>query len=215
MPAAPDAARSAPPGTLNALTVQAEFALVRATVRQAVLEDDVAEQVIFCFSRDARHAGPAKRLALLGPDVDTSVEAIAVDLVADDHRCLLARFAAGTPVNRYSVAVILDGAARDVRTASVMSTTPLSTSPQMAVVAGGTSAPDLVSVKLQPTLDPMTLTFDEQLDGSVPRARRRSRTIRSTDACTRVTTSKASTATPVCCNRHLQKAWSSGPAARR
>jgi hypothetical protein len=149
--------------------IEAELALARAAVRQAVLEDDVAEQVTFCFSGHARQAGPADRLMLLGPDVDTSAEAIAVDLFVDDRRCLLARFPPATPVNLYSVAVALDGAARDVRSASVMSTAPLSTSPQMAVVAGGTTAPDLVSVKLQPTRDRMTLTFDEQLDKSVRR----------------------------------------------
>jgi len=146
------------------VAVEPDFALATAVVRPAVLEDDVAEKVVFCFTGRVRQAGPPALLKLLGPDVDTAVEAVAVDLLATDDRCVLARFEPGTPVAGYSVAVALDGAARDVDAASIASTAPLAETPlSTAVVDGGTSAPDLVSVVLEPTLNRVIFVYDEPL----------------------------------------------------
>lgn len=169
LPALPTA-----PGEAPEALPEPDFALERAAVRTAVLEDELAEQVAFCFTGRVRAAGPAQRLTLLGPDVDTEVAAVAVDLLQQDSRCLLARFAAGTPVSRYTLAVAADGAARDVDRATVASTAPLpGTPPDTAVVAGGTSAPDLVSVNVQGSLDRLVLVYDEPLDETLPRRPKR------------------------------------------
>jgi hypothetical protein len=158
------------PDDVPELPVNPALALASAALRSVQLEDDLGEQVRFCFTGTVREAGPARRLALLGPDVDVSVTAVAVNLLVADDRCLLARFAPGTPVNRYTLAVALDGAAHDTNAASVASTAPLTgTPPETAVVEGGTSGPDLVAVSVDRTLDHVELVFDEPLDERAPR----------------------------------------------
>jgi hypothetical protein len=156
------------------LPVDPSLALVEASVRQTDLEDGVLERVVFCFSRPVRQAGLPDRLVLLGPDVDVEVAAESVDLLVSDPNCLLAGFASGIPVRRYTVAVAEEGAATDLDSRSVSSTVPApDVAPQTRLERGRTSGPDLVAVTLDRTLNRIAFRYDEPLDETVvadPRA---------------------------------------------
>lgn len=144
--------------------VDPDLALARVAVRPSNLDDTLAERVEFCFSRPVRDAGPPERLLLLGPDVDVAVAALEVEVLVSDPTCLLAGFAPGTPVGRYSVAVAEQGAAADLDVVSVASTVPAPGTPAaVAVDNGGTTTPDLLAVRLDRTLERIAFTYDEPL----------------------------------------------------
>lgn len=165
------------------------FALAGVSARAGDLRDGLAERVTFCFSRPVRAVGPSDRLVLLGPDVDTEVAAVEVDLLVSDARCVLAGFRPGTPVTRYTVALAERGAVFDLDGASVTSTVPMAGAPpRVAVNSGGTSSPDLVAVRLDRTLGRIAFVYDEPLDENAlldPRSffyARRSGSVRTSDA---------------------------------
>lgn len=154
----------------SASPVDPELHLVEASVGRVERDDTLAEQVLFCFSRTVRSAAAPERLALLGPDVDAVVRAVAVDLAVSERRCVLARFPAGTPVGRFTVAVAGNGAAGGTDVVSVASTAPLTgRPPTTAVEDGGTAGPDLIAVRTQPTLRRLRFLYDEALDEAAPR----------------------------------------------
>lgn len=164
-PAQPTTAR---PPTQVVVDPDPDLALVRVSPRERDLGDGLLERVAFCFSRPVRAAGPADRLLLVGPDVDTEVAATDVDLLVSDARCLLAGFPSGTPVSRYTLGVAERGAARDLESSSVASTAPLgSPRPRIAVDLGGTTGPDLVAVRVDRTLRRIAFVFDEPLERDV------------------------------------------------
>lgn len=158
----PDLTPSA--GAATGAAVDPGFTLVEVSGRASDLEDGLAERVAFCFSRPVRTAGQPAGLVLLGPDVDTEVAATEVDLLVSDDHCVLGGFPPGTPVARYTVALAEQRAVADLDSASVLSTVPVAGAPpQVAVVDGGTSSPDLVAVRVDPTLDRIAFVYDEPL----------------------------------------------------
>jgi hypothetical protein len=149
--------------------VDPQLSLTSARIGTSSLDDELREQVEFCFTRRVRQPGDPHRLSLLGPDVDTRVTADTVELLLSDGRCLLARFREGSPVANYTMAAADAAAASDGTRSSVASVAALSGArSDEATEAGATSGPDLVSVAVQQTLDRLLLTFDEPLDEQAP-----------------------------------------------
>lgn len=156
-----DNSSSSPAGSIGT-----DLTLESVSAQMVNLDDQREEFVEYCFGSSIQKiAGPETGFSLAGLKPSNRVQASDARLVEGDDRCVLAGFAAGTDVNSYTIGIVGNSVVMDRSgEVNIVDSVPLSGGADVRGV-GGTSAPELVRVKIDRTLDQASYFFDDkQLD---------------------------------------------------
>lgn len=151
-------------GGSELVDVDAGFRLVSASVVSADLDDDEEEFVRFDFAGPVEAVVDGTRLRLQGLDPRDVLAAVAGYRDETAPASLLVAFPPGTDVASFRLAVALAGAVENVRGAgSAPGAVPLAGVPDHGG-GGRTVGPELVEVRIRPSLDRADFVFDAALD---------------------------------------------------
>lgn len=131
-------------------------------VQEVNLDDEREEFVEFCFRSSIQQiTGAQSGFQLAGLKPSNRIAATQTRLVEGDDRCVLASFPAGTDVTSYTIGVVGNSVVEDRSgEVNIMDSLPLAGGGDTRGV-GGTSAPELLRVSIDRTLDQVRYVFDE------------------------------------------------------
>lgn len=136
-----------------------------ARVDRLNLHDTDEEYAVYHFARFVHDIERPEGFRLVGFDTDSVVSARDARLVTDDPTSVLAGFAPGTDLARYSLATVAVNTVEDesgrgnLPSSATLGGSTLGSSPGAV-----TDDPDLVGAEAIPTLNRVVYTYDEQLD---------------------------------------------------
>ncbi|NMI00839.1 hypothetical protein [Pseudonocardia acidicola] len=152
------------PGTPPAGTAQNSLTLRLTSIRphDTNLDDTELKSVDYCFNSPLVDVPGPTSFYLQGYNSHADAQSSQAKLSETDSSCVTARFQAGTPVLAYSVATVGNQAVRNVQEKSNMQGSLVI--PNNTSRTGRTSAPELISITPDKTLDKATYTFDKPVD---------------------------------------------------
>jgi hypothetical protein len=141
--------------------VQLDLMLAGVRARDVNLDDEREEFVEFCFGASIQEITDQSGFQLAGLAPSNRVASTEARLVETDDRCVLASFPADTDVRSYTIGtvgnVVVEDRSGEV---NIQDSLALSGGGDSRGV-GGTNAPELVRVSVDPTLDQISYIFDE------------------------------------------------------
>jgi hypothetical protein len=144
--------------------VAADLTLESARIESLNLNDTDQEYAVYHFGRVVHQITDARGFIIKGFNMDTQAAAADARLVQGDPTSVLAGFAPGTDLSRYTLGSVNTGAVQDeAGEANLPGSVPL----QGNTVAGQqnlTDGPDLVSVRAIHSLERVVYDYDEQID---------------------------------------------------
>jgi hypothetical protein len=151
-------------------SVDPRLLLMSVSVRDSLgLDEDIddtrAQFVDYCFSTAIDEINDVKGFALLGFDTEQRIVATGAELNEDNRNCVVAAYPVGTDVSAYSLGTVRNSvvSARDgeVNIKDAEPLTGIGSGPENELREGATTAPELVRVEIDGTLDQARYVFDE------------------------------------------------------
>lgn len=151
-------------------SVDPELQLLSVSPRVALglddeLDDARGQFVDYCFAGDISEIQQPEGFALLGFDTEQRVAATGAELNDDRRNCVVTSYPAGVDVTSYSLGTVRNSVvvARDgeVNIKDAEAITGRGAGGANELRAGLTTAPELVRVEIDPTLDQARFVFDE------------------------------------------------------
>jgi hypothetical protein len=154
-----DAAARGQAQPADSIAVDLMLGSVRA--REVNLDDDREEFVEFCFTSPINEITSQGGFALAGLKPSNRVEGTEARLVENNDRCVLTSFPADTDVRSYTIGLVDNSVVEDRSGEVNIHDSVTLSGGQDTRGTGGTSAPELVSVSIDETLDQVSYVFDE------------------------------------------------------
>lgn len=155
-----DAAETDASQTSPADSIGLELMLDSVQVQEVNLDDQREEFVEYCF-RSSIQEVTGQQFVLAGLKPSNRVQSSETRLVENDDRCVLASFPAGTDVNSYTIGIVGNSVVEDRSgEVNIMDSVPLAGGGD-TLGAGNTTAPELLRVSVDETLDQVRYVFDE------------------------------------------------------
>jgi hypothetical protein len=156
-------------------SVDPQLMLLSVSPRDALglddeLDDSRAQFVDYCFAAPIQELAEPQGFALLGFDSTQRVVATEAELSEDRRNCVIASYPAGTDVTSYSLGTVRNSVvvARDGEV-NIKDAAPLTgrgSGVENAARSGATSAPELVRVEIDQSLNQARYIFDEDSLGA-------------------------------------------------
>jgi hypothetical protein len=129
--------------------------------RDVDLDDDRDEFVVYCFGAPITEVSNQSGFALQGLDVESIATATSAELLEDDPNCVLASFEAGTDVSSYTLGVVGNSVVQDRSGEVNIQDSVTILGGEEARGSGATTAPELLRVSIDETLNQVRYVFDE------------------------------------------------------
>lgn len=146
-------------GQVAALNLQ----LASAKPQQFNINDQKREYVRYCFGGAVRHLHGPKGFFLTGYDTSARVQAQRAVVAENSVKCVLAGFPAGTNLKAYTVAGVRGGMVTNAENEGNLPDT-VSLNDLKTARRGQTSAPELVKVHPEKTLEQAAFYFDQPVE---------------------------------------------------
>lgn len=144
-------------------SVSTDLVLSSVRIRATDLDNQRAEFTEYCFAAPIEEVGDPGAFALVGFDPSNRVQAETVVLDEDDRSCAVVGYESGTDVTSFTLGTVANGAveSRD-GDVNVKDSSPIAgAGDEGEARRGATSAPELLRVSIDPSLEQARYVFDE------------------------------------------------------